>query len=383
MNSQKHLFSLDPDVTYLNCAYMSPLMKSVEEAGIQGIRSKLQPNHVSGEDFFRNNEKLRQEYGRLINCSDVNRLVVVPSVSYGMANVANNLSLSKGDEILIIDEQFPSNVYPWMRIAEASGAQIKTVSAPESLNQRGLTWNQRVLEAINPKTRLVACGHIHWADGTLFDLVSIRKRTNEVGALLVIDGTQSIGALPFDVAEIQPDALIAAGYKSMMGPYSIGMAYYGEAFDNGIPIEENWINRFESKDFANLVNYNDRYQPGALRYEVGERSNFILVPMLLEAIKTLNEWQPRNVQEYCQSITTDAVQELIEHGYWVEDELHRASNLFGIRLPDHITMEAVKRKLDTAGIFVSYRGDCIRVSPNVYNQTSDLLELANALTEIA
>jgi selenocysteine lyase/cysteine desulfurase len=293
--------------------------------------------------------------------------------------VAKNISLSPGDEILIVDEQFPSNVYPWMRIAKEAGAIIKTISPPKVLDNRGKIWNQRILDAITTKTKLVACGHIHWADGTLFDLVSIRNRTTEVGALLVVDGTQSIGALPFDLAEIKPDALIAAGYKSMMGPYSIGIAYYGPAFDDGIPIEENWINRYESENFANLVNYNERYQPGALRYEVGEHSNFILVPMLLEALKMLNIWKPENVQSYCQSLISNAVDRLREYEYWIEDEGYRAANLFGIRLPNSISMNEAKERLTRANVFVSYRGDCIRVSPQIYNQSEDMDALVNAL----
>ncbi|HBX65139.1 MAG TPA: aminotransferase, partial [Balneolaceae bacterium] len=92
------------------------------------------------------------------------------------------------------------------------------------------------------------------------------------------------------------DALICAGYKWLMGPYSIGLAYYGPALDDGNPVEENWINRYESENFANLVNYNDEYQPGALRYEVGEHSNFILVPMMLKAVQQLNQWGVENIQ---------------------------------------------------------------------------------------
>ena len=213
---------------------MSPLMKTVEEAGIAGIRRKVQPNSVSGEDFFTESEELRREFGKLINCAEPNRLVIIPSVSYGMANVANNIELEAGDEILVIDEQFPSNVYPWMTIAKESGAIIKTINAPDTREQRGKKWNELILDAINQKTKMVACGHIHWADGTLFDLMSIRKKTKEVGAWLIIDGTQSVGAFPFDVQKIQPDALIAAGYKSLMGPYSIGMAYYSSTFDGGL-----------------------------------------------------------------------------------------------------------------------------------------------------
>lgn len=379
MNCQKRLFNLDPEVTYLNCAYMSPLMKTVEQAGIEGVLRKQQPNKVTGEDFFSETNELRQEYAKLVNCSDPNRIVVIPSVSYGFANVAKNLKLNPGDEILVVGEQFPSNVYPWRRLIQDSGAMIVTVSGPKVTTGRGKLWNEQILEAINPKTRLVATGNIHWADGTLFDMKAIRAKTNEVGAWMVIDGTQSIGAVPFDIDEIQPDALIAAGYKSLMGPYSIGLAYYGPALDDGVPVEENWINRFESENFANLVNYNDAYQPGALRYEVGEHSNFILVPMMLEAVRVLNSWGVENVKTYCDNLVDVYINQLRDAGFVIEELDHRASNLFGIRLGEGMSMDSIKARLQEANIFVSYRGDSIRVSPNVYNDAADMEKLVEVL----
>ena len=87
--------------------------------------------------------------------------------------------------------------------------------------------------------------------------------------------------------------------KWLMGPYGIGVAYYGAAFNNGLPIEQNWINRKGSEDFARLVNYKKEYQPGAMRYSVGEQSNFILVPMLLKSLMQLNAWGVSNTQSYC------------------------------------------------------------------------------------
>lgn len=379
MDCKKNEFDLDPSITYLNCAYMSPLMHSVEKAGIEGIKGKRRPNSISGTDFFTDSEILREEFSKLINSPEPNRSVVIPSVSYGMANVANNLSLSSDDNIIVVGEQFPSNVYPWMEVAKKAGAQIKTISPLHDVLNRGERWNNDILAAIDENTKLVACGHIHWADGTIFDLKAIRAKTNTVGAWLVIDGTQSIGALPFDIQEIQPDALIAAGYKSMMGPYSIGMAYYGKALDDGTPIEQNWINRFESENFANLVNYNENYQSGALRYEVGEHSNFILVPMLLEAVRKLNEWNPENMQQYLIDLAEKPIEELRKHGFIIEKTKYRASNLFGIRLGRNHSMEKIKARLDNANVFVSYRGDAIRVSPNVYNDSKDLDVLVHSL----
>lgn len=378
ISHQRSLFSLPAGMTYLNCAYMGPLLKSVEKKGIEGIRRKRNPLLVPPVDFFTDTEKVRKEYSKLINAAP-NRLVLIPSVSYGMANVVQNLKVSHTDNIIVTAEQFPSNYYPWHRLHVDTGVKLKTVSPPDVRVNRGKIWNERILDAIDTNTKVVALGNVHWADGTLFNLKEIRKRTRDVGALLVIDGTQSVGALPFDVKEIQPDALVCGGYKWLMGPYSLGLAYYSEYFDNGKPVEENWINRKDSENFSGLVNYASEYQPGALRYEVGEHSNFILVPMLLEALKQVNQWKPKRIQEYCASVTRKPIAMLKEAGYWVEDEACRGRHLFGVRLAEGKQMDVVKKAIQKNNISVSFRGDCIRVAPHLYNKESELIKLANVL----
>lgn len=265
MHNQRAKFSIPKGTTYLNCAYMSPLLKSVEKAGKSGIERKRNPFQISANDFFSGSEPLRSEFGKLINVKDPKRIVIIPSVSYGLATVVKNAHLNSGDKIIVAAEQFPSNYYPWQRLTLDTKSTLTAIAPPDQMESRGKVWNERILEAIDSKTKIVSLGHVHWADGTRFDLESIRKRTREVGALLVIDGTQSVGALPFDVQKFQPDALICGGYKWLMGPYSIGLAYYGEYFNNGLPIEENWINRQDSENFSSLVIYQSNYQPGALR----------------------------------------------------------------------------------------------------------------------
>jgi selenocysteine lyase/cysteine desulfurase len=379
LSNQRSKFSLPANTIYLNCAYMSPLLKSVEKAGIEGIKRKRNPFSISTSDFFGDTEKVRAEFAKLIRAPDKKQIVIIPSVSYGMANVVANVRISKGENMIVAAEQFPSNYYPWQKLASEKQAELKVISPPSDLAGRGKIWNERILQSINNKTKLVALGHVHWADGTLFQLAEIRKRTREVGSLLVIDGTQSVGALPFDVEQIQPDALICGGYKWLMGPYSLGLAYYGSNFDGGKPIEENWINRKHSENFAGLVNYQNEYQPGALRYEVGEHSNFILVPMLLAALKQINAWKPQNIQQYCSKMASGAIAELRENGFWIEDEKNRANHLFGVRLPDRIDRERLKIRLQKNNISVSFRGDAIRVSPNVYNRESEMRKLAQVL----
>ena len=382
LTSKRAKFSLPPNVSYLNCAYMSPLLKSVEKVGVKALRKKRNPVSISQQDFFSDTELLRKEYARLINSENPNRIVIIPSVSYGMANVVRNLDIKKGQHIIVAAEQFPSNYYPWKSLCDENGAEVKSISPPDGFTERGKRWNEKILDAINTNTKAVAIGHVHWADGTRFDLEAIRKRTQDAGALLIVDGTQSVGALPFDVQKIKPDALVCAGYKWLLGPYSIGLAYYGEYFNNGKPIEENWITRLNSEDFAGLVNYKDAYHEGALRYEVGERSNFILVPMLLNAIKQLNNWGPERVQEYCREIGKDTIEKLTEKGFLIEQENWRGAHLFGIRLPANLDLEKIKQSLIRNKVYVSFRGNAIRVAPNVYNTEKDFQRLFKALTKI-
>jgi selenocysteine lyase/cysteine desulfurase len=379
--SKRSKFSLPKRVTYLNCAYMAPLLHSVEKAGIRGVRRKREPFSVTPDDFFLESELLRKEFAGLIQVKDPSRVVIIPSVSYGMATVAANLNVSPGQNIIVASEQFPSNYYAWKSLCDRSGAKVNVVSPPENVANRGEEWNNRILEAITSSTRAVAIGHVHWADGTRFDLAQIRKRTRDVGALLIVDGTQSVGALPFEVPAFQPDALVCAGYKWLLGPYSIGLAYYGEYFDNGTPIEENWINRLNSEQFSQLVNYQDTYQPGSLRYEVGEHSNFILVPMMLTALRQINRWGVGGIQEYCKGISSAAVTRLRERGFRVEDEAWRGHHLFGVRVPPSADIEKIRQNLQRKKIYVSFRGDAIRVAPNVYNNEEDLNRFVHVVTE--
>lgn len=371
MQHQKHLFSLPENTIYINGAYMSPQLKSVEQIGLQSLLRKNNPFDITPADFFTDRTLLKQRFATLIDVPDYQNCAIIPSVSYGIATVAKNIPLKKGDEVLLIDEQFPSNVYAWQEKAQNTGASILLVTPPVSYENRAVSWNKKILDTINTKTKVVAMGHIHWADGTLFDLVAIRKKAHSVGAKLIIDGTQSIGALPFSVQEIQPDALICAGYKWLMGPYSIGMAYYSDSFNDGDPLEYNWINRKNSEDFSGLVNYEDQYQPKADKFCVGESSNFVLTPMQIKAIDQILDWGGDYIQNYCYHISKKAIQQLRKKRCFIEEDSHRAHHLFGIYIPDHMDMDVLKVRFRESGISVGFRGKAIRVAPHVYNTEED------------
>ena len=379
LSCQKSLFSLPEDSHYFNCAYMSPLLREVEEAGLVGMRKKRAPHQIAAQDFFEPARAVRERFAGLVGAPDLHRIALVGSASYGIATAARNLHVSAGQRIVVLEEQFPSNIYSWRRLAGERGGIIHTVEAPPVAPGRGRLWNERVLEAIVSGTAIVAMPHVHWADGTLFDLETIGRRCRDIGAALVIDGTQSIGALPFDVDRIQPDVVVCAGYKWLMGPYSTGLAYFGPRFDDGVPLEENWIGRAESEQFGGLVRYRDAYQPGALRYDVGERSNFILLPMLRAALDQIITWGAPAIQAYTRDLMAPFIDLARELGGFVDDADSRAHHLFGLRIPPERSTSDLAALLRSRAISVSERGTAIRISPHVYNDARDVDAFSEAM----
>ncbi|MCB0544266.1 MAG: aminotransferase class V-fold PLP-dependent enzyme, partial [Saprospiraceae bacterium] len=379
---QKHLFSLDPGVRYLNGAYMSPLLNASVDAGIEGLRRKSSPNRIAAEDFFTDVEILRGLFAQLINARTADEVALVPSVSYGIAALAKNLKAEKGQKIVMVEAQFPSNVYSWQAVANEKGLDIQSVGMPVTQKNRGREWNERLLAAIDDRTALVAVPHAHWANGTLFDLKAISRKAHRHGAVVVVDGTQSVGAYPMDVQALGIDALVCAAYKWLLGPYQSGYAWFSPAFIDGAPLEENWISRQHSEDFARLVDYEPNYQPGARRFDAGERSNFVSVPMCIAALRQILAWDVGAIQEYCRALIADSTSKWAENGYWTETPDARTAHLFGIQLPERVNAGQLQQKLKEQGIFVSVRGSFIRVSTYLYNDQHDVDSLTGVLAGV-
>ena len=375
----RSLFSLPAGSHYLNCAFMAPASKRVAAAGRRALERIEAPARLGVADFFEPSARVRQLFANVIGAPDADRVAIIPSVSYAMATIARNTPLASGQTVVVVEEQFPSVVYTWRRACREAGATLRTVAAPDTAGSRAEAWNAALLDAIDERTAVVAVPELHWTDGLRFDLDAVGARARAVGARLVIDGTQSVGALPFDVGRTRPDALACAGYKWLTGPYSVGVAWYGPAFDGGTPIEENWIARPGSDRFNELVNYRDDYRPGAIRYDVGERSNFVLMPMFEAALEQVCEWRPETVAAHTRALTASAVPRLRELGCRVEDERWRAGHLLGVRLPAGVDIARLGRSLAARQVSVSLRGGAIRVAPHLYNDAGDLDVLIDVL----
>lgn len=376
LESQRHLFDLPNDVTYLNCAYFSPKPHPVREAGLRAVVGSAHPWKVGPADFFEPGEGLRAAFARLIG-GDADGVAFVPSVSYGSGVAAANAELGSGRTVVAVPEEFPSDVYPWRAAVSERGGTILTTPPAGAAG-----WTERVLEAIDERTAVVSVPHCHWTDGSAFDLVAIGAAARAVGALLVVDASQSLGAVPFDVGAIRPDFLISVGYKWQMGPYSFSYVWAGERFrDTGNPIEHTWPGRKGSEDFARLVDYTDEYRPGARRFDVGEFSNFTLMPMATAAIDLLNAWQPTRVEAALTPLTGLIEAGARELGLEPTPAEQRFGHMLGVRFPSGLPA-GLRERLAADGVHVSVRGSAVRVSPHLYNTEEDAERLLNALRAV-
>jgi selenocysteine lyase/cysteine desulfurase len=373
---QRHLFDIPDDVAYLNCAYMSPLMKPVIEAGATGLARKAHPWELTADKFFTGSEEFRTTAAELLDCS-ADCIAIVPSASYGVATAARNLPVRKGQSILVLDEQFPSNYYPWQRLAEENGASLKIVPWPDDHD-----WTAAVLSHLTHDVGIAALPHVQWTSGGHLDLVRIGEACRRVGAALALDLTQSLGALPFSVREVQPDFFVAANYKWLMGPYSTGLLYVAPKWHGGRPLEENWIQRANARDFTSLILYTEDYEEGARRFDMGERSNFALLPAAARAMKQLLEWDVMQISETAAALNRQIATAAAELGFLSPPDELRAPHYLCLRRNAGIPRE-LPEVLARQKVFVSVRGSSIRVTPHVYNSAADAERLISCLRQTA
>jgi selenocysteine lyase/cysteine desulfurase len=370
---QRHRFAMPRDVHYLNCAYMSPIGDSVRDAIAAGAARKETPWTYKPADFFSYPEIFRQRAGAIIG-ADAENIAIIPSVSYGMAIAARNLPLASGQSIVILADQFPSNVYIWRERAKETGATIVVAQRDE-----GAAWTDAVLAAITPDTAIVAVPNCHWADGGMVDLVAVGKACRAVGAALVLDLTQSLGSLPFDAAQVQPDFAISACYKWLMGPYTMAMLYVDPRYQKSEPIEQTWMGRAGAEDFARLVDYRDDFQPGARRFDMGEKSNPALLGGASAAIDMLLEWGVDAIAETLGRKTETIANAARAIGLTASPIGLRAPHFLSIGFPKEVP-EGLTERLAANNVFVSLRGKSLRVTPHLYNDDVDGERLIEVLS---
>lgn len=371
----RSLFAVSDAVTYLNSASLGPRLHAVNDAGHAAVERMAAPWKIQTADWFADARALRALFASLIG-APADCVALVPSVSYGIAAAARNVLVAAGDNIVVVEQEYPSNYYSWQRLARERGAEIRTATARD-----GASLTDAIVSVIDRQTAVVAVANCRWTNGELIDLVRVGAAARRHDAALVVDASQSLGAYPFDVAEIRPDFLVTVGYKWLLGPYGLGYLYVADRWHtNGVPLEESWLNRQGAEDFAALVDYTEAYQPGAQRFNQGESAQFYLLPMALAALKQITQWTPARVQQQLSEWTRELSSRAPALKLDAIAPTQRVGHMIGLTARSALPPDLFAA-LAARDVYVGARGANIRVSPHLHSTAADLERLVAALQE--
>jgi len=376
--SQRHLFDIPHDVAYFNCAYYAPQLNASRDRLVAGARAKSAPWERLAPSFFDDAETLRELWSRLFG-GDADGYAVVPAASYAISTAARAVEprLRSGDRILVIAEEFPSNVLPWRRTALETGAVMTTVPTPADGD-----WAKAIVNGIEPAVKVVAVSTCHWTNGARIDLEPVGEACRSNGSLLVVDATQTLGAMPFSMDRVQPDFLTAPSYKWQLGPYGTGLLYVSEPWRSARPLEESWLARDNAADFTSLANYSDRYLPGSRRFDVGEKGSLTVLPGAIAAAEQIEAWGIDNIAASLAAINARISSHLRSLGFTVPEEARRCPHMFGALVPSSKDAGPLVAELRKRGIYISQRGNSLRFAPHLYVDEGDLDRLREALDEL-
>lgn len=375
LGSQRAAFQVPDDVAYFNTASLAPQLTAVRAAGMETLERQARPWETDAPDWFSEVETLRELFARVAG-APVDGVALVPATSYGLGVAARNLPLSPGERIVVLAEEYPSGIYTWRAAARRTGAEIVTVG-----REAGQTWAEAVVASVDERVAVVSVPNVHWTDGALVDLEEVGSAARAAGAALVVDASQSLGAMPLDLERVRPDFLVAVGYKWLLGPLGLSYLYVAEPHREGEPLEENWIVRAGSEDFARLVDYRDEYQPGARRFDVGQRTSFTLVPMAAAALGQVLEWGVAQVAASLRAVTDRLAEGAAAHGIEPLPPDGRGPHLLGLQLPPE-ALDTVLPALAQANCFAAVRSRSLRLAPHLHTNEADVDRLFGALARV-
>ena len=321
--------------------------------------------------------ELHQVASRLINAGPED-IAVGSSATELLCSLAWAISPSNDQNVVSTEIVFPSTVYPWQRVASSTGCEIRLAK-----EKNNFIHINEIITLIDQHTAVVCISHVEYGNGQTFDLHLLAEATHEHGALLVVDATQSAGAIPIDVQACPIDALISGAYKWLCGPFGAAFMYLAPHLQT--KLEPGLVGFRSHKNMWDLDASRIDYPQAAQKFEFSTMA-FGCAVGLTRAINFLNDVGVKNIFQYNRQLADRLIEGLQARGAVITSPLEDKSRSSIVRAHfENIGSNKIIQSLKQAGVFVSRRGDSIRFSPHLYNSISDidkaLAEIDNILVQ--
>jgi cysteine desulfurase/selenocysteine lyase len=371
--SIRSLFPVTEKYIYLNHSAVCPLSTRVRDAMNALVEDVTRNGSVNYNDWLQTYERTRESAARLVNAR-AREIAFMRNTSDAISAVANGIDWREGDNVVTCNVEFPANVYPWMRLCEERGIQLKFAEEREGRIDPG-----ELLSKVDDRTRVVTISWVQFASGFRSDLARIGRFCRERDIIFVVDVIQGLGGLKLDVERDYVDAFAADAHKYLLGPEGIALLFVSDrVIDRIKPTVVGWTS---VKNYEQHLDYDLNYRDGALRFECGTL-NSAGVYGLGAAIDLFLEVGPAEVEAYLLGLSDYLAERLTVKGY----------NVISSRLPgetsgvvtcthEQHSPRELHRLLRAKNIITAPRANRLRISPHFYNTREEVDALIEALPD--
>lgn len=370
-------FALPAGSVYLDSAAHGPPLRAMRAAGELALRESA--TSWFGPRWRTQIESVRALAAGLFD-GDPDAVALIPSAAYGLSIAARNLPLQRGDSVLLLEGQFPSSRLPWLRRCAQVGAEIVVAA-----RRAGTDWTATVLQSLdeNPSIRVLALPQVHWQDGTLLDLTAIAQRARERDALLVLDLSQSLGALPVELERWQPEFVVAVGYKWLLGPYGLSWMWVAPRWrGTGEPLEDGWVANDSEALWEAAASDAISPLPGARRFDADGVCDRPRLAMAEVALRQIHAWKVTAIADALRMRTHTLLDAL--HGHDLDAWLPTGECAHFCALqPPRSKIDALAAHLHACGVYFTQRNGRLRLAPYLHMEPAQLQQVANLIGDWA
>ena len=352
--------------TYLNTATFGQMPRCASQAAARHFARR---DELACSDFmkwFDDADRIRARIAEFIHCQTED-IAFIHNASAGLSLLLGGLDWHSGDRIVTLEHEFPNHYY---YPSHLGGSGVEFVETP---------W-ERFWESLTPRTRLVAISTVNYSTGFRPPLEEISAVLRQRGILLYLDGTQSLGALRFDVSRNQPDLFAVDAYKWLLSPNGAGFMYVSpELRERLAPAVIGWRSHQGWRNHENLHQGTPQFAASAEKYE-GGMLPFTLLYAMDAVIEMMQAIGPERIEKRVMELagkTRDVLR--VAGGVLPADSgPHFDSQIVTARFPGR-EASAIARDLLSRKVLVAARHGNLRVSPHFYNDETDLVRLAEVL----
>ena len=366
------LFPVTQRAAYLNHAAVSPPPIST----IRAIEAQLKDVHENGSANFRSwlsvKERARELLAKLLGARP-EQVAFVRNTSDALSTVANGMNWRAGDNIVTFRREFPSNIYPWLRIRDVFGVEVRMCDERD-----GRIEFSDLESLIDQNTRIVAISHVQYASGFRMDLKRLGQLARRHDALLVVDVIQALGVVPIEVEAEYIDVAAGAGHKWLLTPEGVGYLYLSDrARDRIQPTLVGWVSVPNPDDF---LNFDQGWNRGALAWETGT-APISLIHGFKASLELLNGLGVEKIANYLEELTDYLCERLEGRPYDIlsSREPGEKSQIVCIRHKGDLSAMALYAQLMERKIVTAPRNDRLRISPHLYNTSQEIDDLIKSL----